>query len=211
MGSSDNADVGKSLDAIIADRRKEQAKTLSGRTANESGARNTRFREKKAAIADRSVATGRAKRAAAARARRGLALDKKPSALEVEKEVYRQSRKTAASKKASENKATKGRLPPNSSLREKKGKKKTNDQPGAIVGKKIQAKQIDAAIKGMELAGCPVPKGFELHMQLKPVSTNEKRKGKESNANNKSTNNKAGSQKIGGRRKIGGRGRGRNN
>ena len=155
------------------------------------------------------MATGRAKRAAAARARRGLALDKKPSALEVEKEVYRQSRKTAASKKASENKATKGRLPPNSLLREKKGKKKTNDQPGAIDGKKIQAKQIDAAIKGMELAGCPVPKGFELHMQLKPVSTNEKRKGKESNANNKNTNNKAGSQKIGGRPKIGGRGRGR--
>ena len=128
-------------------------------------------------MADRSIATGRAKRQAASRARRGLAVDKKPSAMEVEKEVYRQSRKTAASKKASEKKAANGRLPPNSSLRDKKIKKATK-------------KQVQAAIKGMELAGCPVPKGFELFLEFSPEATKEKPKGKQTNANNNSNNKK---------------------
>mmetsp|Transcript_20465 Transcript_20465/g.50873 ORF Transcript_20465/g.50873 Transcript_20465/m.50873 type:complete len:217 (+) Transcript_20465:146-796(+) len=175
MGTSDGGDVGKSLDDIIADRRKEQAKAASGKSTKETGGRKAR--EKKTAMADRSVATGRAKRQAAARARRGLAADKKPSAMEVEKEVYRQSRKTAASKKASEKKAANGRLPPNSSLRDKKIKKATK-------------KQLQAAIKGMELAGCPVPKGFDLFMEFSPEATKEKPKGKQPNANNNSSNKK---------------------
>lgn len=209
MGTSGSSpDFGKSLDDIIADRRKEQAKAASGKSTKESGARSTRAKEKKSAMADRSVATGRAKRAAASRARRGLVADKKPSAMEVEKEVYRQSRKTAAAKKASEKKAANGRLPPNSSLRDKRTKKATK-------------KQMQAAIKGMELAGCPVPAGFQLSMEFAPEAVKEK-KGKQTNANNKknannnaknNTNNKKGNnnsntksnanQKTGGRRKSG--------
>jgi len=175
MGTSDGGDVGKSLDDIIADRRKEQAKAASGKSTKETGGRKAR--EKKTAMADRSIATGRAKRQAASRARRGLAVDKKPSAMEVEKEVYRQSRKTAASKMASEKKAANGRLPPNSSLRDKKTKKATK-------------KQVQAAIKGLELAGCPVPKGFKLFLEFSPEATKEKPKGKQTNANNNSNNKK---------------------
>lgn len=211
IGSSDNGDVGRSLDDIIADRRKEQARAVSGRPSKDKQSGTRAAKEKKAALADRSIATGRAKRAAATRARRGLG-DKKASAVEIEKEVYRQSRKTAAAKKASEKKTTNGRVPPNSSLREKKNakaKKNSNDPPGALVGKMPQAKQVKAAIQGMELAGCPVPKGFQLVMQFSPVAANGKGKGKQSNANsnNNKNNNNTGNQKAGGRRKSGGRGR----
>ncbi len=144
-------------------------------------------------MADRSIATGRAKRAAANRARRGLAAENKPSAMEVEKEVYRQARKTAVSKKAAEKKATNGRLAPNSSLREKKKIKRPSK------------KQLQAATKGMELAGCPVPAGFELFMEFSQEIAKEK-KGKQTNANNKKNNNNTKSnanQKTGGRRKSG--------
>ena len=161
------------------------------------------------------MATGRAKRAAANRARRGLSNngDKKPTAMEVEKEVYRQSRKTATSKKQAEKKASSGRVAPNSTLRDKKknknaNAKKTNnnDPPGALVGKIPNAKQIQAAIDGMKAARCPVPKGYQLVMQFAPIPTQQNGKGKQQNANKNNNSNK--NQKTGGRRQSG---RGRNN
>lgn len=196
--------VSHNKDDMIADRRKEQAKAATGRKdSGKAGARNAKTKDKKDAITDRSVATGRAKRAAAARARRGLSNDKKPSAMEVEKEVYRQARKTVASKKRAEKKATNGRLPANSSLRDKKAaKQKASDPPGALVGKKPKQKQIKAAIQGMAAAGCPMPQGFQLVMQFSPKVVQEKAKGKKPNANNTKTNN---NQKNTGGRK-GGRG-----
>jgi len=200
LGSSGDGALGKSLDDMIADRRKEQAKAATGRKdAGKAGARNAKTKDKKEAITDRSIATGRAKRAAAARARRGLSNDKKPSAMEVEKEVYRQARKTAASKKRAEKKATNGRLPANSSLRDKKAAKpKTVQKP--------KQKQIKAALQGMELAGCPMPQGFQLVMQFTPMVVEEKAKGKKPNANNNKANNKTNNnQKNTGGRK-GGRG-----
>merc|ERR1711865_592331 len=47
---------------------------------------------KKKEVVDRSVATQRAKRSAATRARRGLSTTKQPSAKELEREHYRQAR-----------------------------------------------------------------------------------------------------------------------
>jgi len=234
MGSSDNSGMGKSLDDIISDRRKEQAKASSGRSVKDGkAATNTRnnAKEKKKAVADRSVATGRAKRAAAQRARRGLsdAGDKKPSAMEVEKEVYRQSRRSNAAKKTADKKASNGRLPPNSSLREKKNgrntAKKTNnkqndsDPPGVLFGRMPKGIQMKAAVQGMYDAGCPVPEGFQLVMQFAPKEPKEntgKGKGNQSNnnnnrnnnsnnRNNSNNNNNNGNQKSGGRRN--GRGR----
>jgi hypothetical protein len=79
---------------MIKERRKEQVKPKP---------------LKKASNADRSIATGRAKRDVAAKARRGLAQDKKPNAMDVERETYRQARKTDNAKKAREKKATGGR------------------------------------------------------------------------------------------------------
>ncbi len=42
--------------------------------------------------------------------KRGLKQDKKPNAMEVEREVYRQSRTTGAAKKRNERKAAAGRI-----------------------------------------------------------------------------------------------------
>ncbi len=206
-------DKNSDTDDIIADRRKEQSKALSGK--KDPPAKKSTRAAKKTAIADRSVATGRAKRAAAARARRGLTETKKPSAMEVEKEVYRQSRKTAAAKKASEKKATKGRVPPNSSLREKNNPKKpSNDPSGTLVGRMPQQKQIKAAIQGMEIAGCPMPAGYQLVMQFAPMpATKNNKKGKATNTKNNTNNNtkkkatNTNTKNANTGRKTGGRGR----
>ena len=197
-------------DDIIADRRKEQAKSGKAKT-------RTSARDKKNAIADRSVATGRAKRAAATRARRSLSsnnADKKPSAIEVEKEVYRQKRKTAVAKKKAESKATNGRLPPNSTLRDKKNTKKSsknnnsgkgndNDAPGVLFGRLPKQNQIKAAIRGMEESGCPVPDGFQLIMQFAPIEEKGKGKGKGKQPNANTNSKRNANQKNGSRRKGG--------
>jgi len=172
MGTSGGTDpaMGKSLDEMIADRRKEQLK------ASKRG-------PKKTSTADRSIATGRAKREAAMKAKRGMTQEKKPSAMEVEREVYRQSRKSAVSKKKAEKKATGGRMAPNSSLRDTKpkkgdaGKKQAPKVPptgaaAAVMGGRAPSKkQVEAAIKGMESIGQPVPQGHQLVLTFVPIIT----------------------------------------
>mmetsp|Transcript_16265 Transcript_16265/g.37464 ORF Transcript_16265/g.37464 Transcript_16265/m.37464 type:complete len:227 (+) Transcript_16265:134-814(+) len=203
IGSSGNDEgMGKSLDDIIADRRKEQAKASTGKNTKKNSNSKTDAKAKKTAVADRSIATGRAKRAAANRARRGLSgtnnnnnadnntngKKAKPSAMEVEKEVYRQARKTADSKKKAEQKKTQGRLPPNSSLRSKKNNKtkagaNANDPPGIVTGMQPSQKQIKAALKGMETAGCPIPNGYQIMVQfIPPAAAPAPAKGKGSQA-----------------------------
>lgn len=203
MGSSGTSDgMGKSLDEMIADRRKEQAKASSGRNVKKNGSNNNAdTKNKKQAVADRSIATGRAKRAAAIKARRGMANDSKPSAMEVEKEVYRQSRKSADSKKRAEQKKSNGRLPPNSSLRSSKKDRanKTNnsnangavstDLTGVLTGKQPRVSQIKAAIRGMEDSGCPVPPGYVLMMQFVPAAKQTPGKGRGSGKQTNNNNN----------------------
>jgi hypothetical protein len=155
---------------MIADRRKDQQKT-------------SKRAPKKVSNADRSIATGKAKRDAAMKARRGMTQEKKPSTMEVEREVYRQSRKTATAKKNAEKKASGGRLPPNSSLRDSKAKqggpggKKPGaaSAPAAIFGGRTPSKkQIEAAIKGMESIGQPCPPGHSVLITFIPVVTDPK-------------------------------------
>lgn len=152
---------------MIADRRKDQVKASKGR-----GGKST-----KPSNADRSVATGKAKRDATLRARRGMSQSNKPSPMEVEKEVYRQSRKTAVAKKNSEKKASGGRLPPNSSLREKNnksvGKKKSPPQDAstiAVFGVKTPSKKaVEAAVAGMKSAGIQIPVGHMVSITFVPI------------------------------------------
>lgn len=155
-------------DEMIADRRKDQQK------AAKKG-------PKKASTADRSIATGRAKRDAAMKARRGLTQETKPSAMDVDREIYRQSRKTAVAKKNAEKKASGGRLPPNSSLRDTKAKKggaafaggkkapPTGAAASVMGGRTPSKKQVEAAIKGMADIGQPVPAGHQLLLTFVPV------------------------------------------
>jgi hypothetical protein len=154
---------------MIADRRKDQQKNAKKGTTNQ------------ASTVDRSIATGRAKRDAAAKARRGITQQKKPSPMEVDREVYRQSRKTAVAKKTAEKKASGGRLPPNSSLRDNKAKNKpaggknfppqppTGAAASVIGGRTPSKKQVEAAIKAMADIGQPVPEGHQLVLTFVPV------------------------------------------
>jgi hypothetical protein len=123
---------------MIENRRKDQVKSK-------------RAPPKKSSNSDRSIATGRAKREAATKARRGITQDKKPSAVEIEREVYRQTRKTATAKKKTQKKATGGRLAPDSSLRSKKKKPAKESAPAAVFGGRVPPKKaVEAAVKGME-------------------------------------------------------------
>jgi hypothetical protein len=159
---------------MIADRRKEQVKSAKKTTP------------KKTATVDRSVATGRAKRNAAVNARRGMTQQKKPSAMEVDREVYRQSRKTAVAKKNDDKKAYGGRLPPNSSVRDVKkkggpagggGKKPfgaaapTGAAASVMGGRTPSKKQVEAAIQAMANIGQPIPPGHQLVLTFVPVVT----------------------------------------
>ena len=205
---------------MIADRRKEQVKASKGRGAAKAG---------KASTADRSVATGRAKREAAMKARRGMADSKKPSPMEVEKEVYRQSRKTASAKKHSERKSTGGRIAPNSSLREKKNSsnkskgqsKKSPPQQHdasavAVFGVKTPSKKaVEAAVAGMKSAGIQIPPGHMVSITFVPVSapaaSKPDPKGKKKNANQKGGGGGAGNGNKGNGKKGTGRGGGSRN
>jgi hypothetical protein len=143
---------------MIKERRKDQQKA-------------SKRAPKKATNSDRSIATGRAKREAAVKANRGLSQTKKPNAMEVEREVYRQSRKTAVAKKNNDKKATTGRIAPDSSLRDKKKKAKKIDPPAAIFGGRTPSKKaVEAAIKGMESAGFRIPEGHQLMMTFIPAA-----------------------------------------
>jgi hypothetical protein len=152
------------LDEIIADRRKEQVKALK--------------QPKKVSTVDRSIATGKAKREAAVKAKRGLSETKKPSAMEVEREVYRQSRRTEVTKAKREQKAAGGKLPPNPILRDRKNKKKGGGggnagapaAPSAIFGGRVPPrKAVEAAVAGMESAGFKIPDGHQVYVAFVPV------------------------------------------
>lgn len=150
-------------DEMIKERRKENVK------ASKKG-------PKKPSNTDRTIATGRAKREAAVKARRGLSESKKPNAMDVEREVYRQSRKTEASKRRAEKKASGGRLPPDASGRSEKKKKGKGgaEAPVAIFGGRTPSrKAVEAAIKGMEGAGFKVPQGHQVMMTFVPVATTQ--------------------------------------
>lgn len=161
VGSGDPS-MGKSLDEMIQDRRKTQTQ-------------ESKRGPKKPSAVDRSVASGRAKREAALKERRGLSQTKKATPMAIENEVKRQTQKTAIEKKNKEKKATGGRIAPDSTARniKKKDKKGKKDPPAtAILGIKAPSrKAIEAAIKGMEDAGCKPPAGHQVVISFVPFPT----------------------------------------
>jgi hypothetical protein len=142
-------------DQIIADRRKEQQQ-LSKRGP------------KKVGTADRAVATGRAKRDAAANARRGITETKKPDPMAVEREVYRQSRQTEAAKEKRETKATGGRIAPNSTSRRNRKKKDASQGGTAPVFQAPSKKVVAAAVVAMKNEGYVVPQGMQVVINIVP-------------------------------------------
>lgn len=185
---------------MIKDRRNEQVK-------------DTKRAPKKATTADRAAGGARAKRAAATAARRGMADTNKPNAMEVEKEVYRQSRRTTATKERQVQKASGGRLPPKAKPRNER--KKDAVTPAVFGGRTPSKKAIEAAVHGMESSGFKVPQGMQVIITFVPApeppgrkpaakKTPPARGGKKPAANQ--NRGGGGNQNQGGRGGAGGRG-----
>ena len=149
---------------MIRDRRVEQVK-------------ETKRAPKKATTVDKAAGAGRAKRSAATAARRGMTNTSKPSPMEVEKEVYRQSRRTATTKEKQVQKSAAGRLPPKAKPKNerkkdapKKNAPKQNAAAPAIFGGRTPSrKAIEAAVNGMETGGFKVPKGMQVIITFVPA------------------------------------------
>lgn len=129
---------------MIKDRRKKQTK------ANPA--------PKKISKTDRSIATSRAKRDAAIKAKRGISKTKKADNMQIEQEVKRQAHKTAAAKKRSEKKVPAGRRKANQTQKKAtpKNKRKDGNPPAAdaVFGGRVPSKKaIEAAVKGMKGKG----------------------------------------------------------
>jgi hypothetical protein len=136
------------------------------------------------------------------KAKRGLTQEKKPSPQDVEREVYRQARKTEVAKKSNEAKATGGRVPPNPASRDNKNKrggaggKATGAQtapPAAFGVKTPSRKAFEAAMRGMESEGIKIPDGHQLVMTFVPVMVAPDKpdpKGKKGAAPGNTNNNK---------------------
>lgn len=200
VGDSNAIGAERSLDDMIADRRKAQAKTSTGRrggttttSSNRSTATNThatrkqQHPNKKKEVVDRSVATQRAKRSAATRARRGLSTTKQPSAKELEREHYRQARTGSNTNTTTTTTRTKNKKKQQQQQQQSKkgGKGLSNNNnnnnshnttttttavaDGNIsLGRVPSKKQLKAAAKGMAEAGCPIPEGYSLTIQFIP-------------------------------------------
>jgi hypothetical protein len=109
--------------------------------------------------------------------KRGLKQDKKPNAMEVEREVYHQSHTTDAAKKRNERKATAGKISQDSLLSSKKSaekKKATKEPPAAILGGRAPPKKaIQAAIQEMESTGYNDPSGHQVMMTFVPTAVSD--------------------------------------
>jgi hypothetical protein len=172
---------------MIQDRRKDQQQ-------------ESRRGPKKVSTSDRSIATGRAKRTAAVNARRGMTESKKPQAMEIEREVYRQSRTTQKTKENQQQKATGGRLAPNASAN-RRAKKEAPIAAAKGANRRPPSKKIvQVGIKAMKTAGYEVPEGQKLVISLAPTvavpAKNNQQKNsaaaaaKDSNNSNNNNNNR---------------------
>jgi hypothetical protein len=177
---------------MIQDRRKDQQQ-------------ESRRGPKKVSTSDRSIATGRAKRTAAVNARRGMTESKKPQAMEIEREVYRQSRTTQKTKENQQQKATGGRLAPNASAN-RRAKKEAPIAAAKGANRRPPSKKIvQVGIKAMKTAGYEVPEGQKLVISLAPtVAVPAKNNQQKNSAAAKDSNNSNNNNNNRGRRGAGG-------
>mmetsp|Transcript_23879 Transcript_23879/g.39477 ORF Transcript_23879/g.39477 Transcript_23879/m.39477 type:complete len:280 (-) Transcript_23879:996-1835(-) len=154
----------------------------------------------KASTADKTVAKGRAKRQAAANNRRGLAPTKKPSAMDIEKEVYRQTRRSTSSTKKQATQPgrkprtqadlkTKARQEKKKAGAKKGGKKQQDEQhlPPTWIGgtrRPPSKKAVAAAVDAMTDSGFKVPRGMQMVISFAPAPNQDPTIGQRQNNNN---------------------------
>lgn len=133
----------------------------------------------KPTAADRAMGRQRATRTATVNARRGIQTSNKPSAMEIEREVYRQSR---MNKPATKSVTTPSRRNPKDSAAQVKARKQKKEQQKAgkpahrvvpvSVGrvKHPSQKAIVAAVEAMSSKGFNVPKGMQMVISFAPAA-----------------------------------------
>jgi len=164
---------------MIQDRRKTQMK--ENRTS------------KKMSQSDRSIATSRAKRDAAIKAKRGISKTKKPNDMQIDKEVKRQAKKAVTAKKRSQKKPPFGRAKASKPIQKKKVKDSNSPTADAVFGGRVPSKKaIEAAVKGMKAAGFNVPPGHQVVMTFIPSGQSESTKTQSSQVKNKGKKTRGG-------------------
>jgi len=175
-------------DELMASRRKEQLQ------ASRRGGRD------RVSAADKAVASGRAKRAAAANARRNLTTTKKATKMEVDKEIKTEAARSAKTKQAQEKKKAGGRVAAVGSRRQRSANKAANGavRKAAPVGKNqnqqgtnkqmqqvstknavVQVNQkppskkaVNAAMQAFKANGFNIPKGSQLVIRFETPANN---------------------------------------
>lgn len=177
-----------SLDDVIAKRRKDTM------TATRRGGRT------RVSTADRTVAGGRAKRTAAVNARRNMTPTKKPTKMEIEKEVKTQSARTQRTKANQDKKKAGGRVAATGGRTRRADARaagRTAKQPAQqtrvkqaavqlVQGKPPSKKAVNAAVQAFKANGFNIPQGTQMVIRFEgpAASTNN-------NNNNNSPRNAA--------------------
>lgn len=175
-----------------------------------------------ATVADRQVAKGKAKRAAAANARRGLATTAQPSAQEIEKEVYRQTRRaTSSTKKQHDQQIQKGRKPRSQADIKTKARNEKKMDPKKQIDNSIpptwiggtrrppSKKAVTAAVEAMQKSGFKVPKGMQMVISFAPAPNHDPTVNNDFGNSKKPNNNNNAKKPNNSNNKGGGGGRGR--
>lgn len=174
-GGGGQSGMNMSLDDVIASRRKETV------AASRRGGRT------RVSTADRTVASGRAKRAAAVNARRNLTTTKKPTKMEIEKEVKTQNARTQKAKANQEKKKAGGRVAATggrtrrAAAREAghrrataaKNVKQTKTKQAAVQigqGRPPSKKAVNAAVQAFKANGFQIPQGTQMVIRFESAS-----------------------------------------
>jgi hypothetical protein len=212
-------------DDMIKSRRKEQ-----GRPPRRAAASRRRGNTK-ATSSDRAVGTGKAKRDALVNFRRGRTTTNKPTPMDIEREVYRQTRKTAKQQQQQQQFSNKKKDIPNKSgarpakrvadqkvkakmAKQRKQQAKGKQQQGkSAVPAGPSKKAVKAAVNAMSEKGFSIPSGMQMVISFAPAPNDSKKGGGKNKGGSKQQPQQSGGgkkQQQSGKGKSGGGGR-RNN
>mmetsp|Transcript_39111 Transcript_39111/g.44601 ORF Transcript_39111/g.44601 Transcript_39111/m.44601 type:complete len:256 (+) Transcript_39111:129-896(+) len=192
--------------------------------------RNRPARNAKTSTVDRSMARGRASRQAATMARRGLSDNKRPSQMEVRREVSRQARRPTTERKppgpgrrAKPSGVVKAKekqdIKRKQDARKRSSSREDNVIPPAWIGgtrRPPSKKAVTAAVEAMTDAGFKVPRGMQMVISFAPAPNSDPTKDDSRRSSNRDRGDRdrdRGGRDRGDRdrgdRDRGGRGRGR--
>jgi hypothetical protein len=175
----------------------------------------------KPTAADKAMGRQRATRTATVNARRGIQTSNKPSAMEIEREVYRQSRMSTPATKST---TTPSRRNQKDSAAQVKARKQKKEQqkagkpaqrviPVSVGGPKRAPSQkaIVAAVEAMSSKGFNVPKGMQMVISFAPAAAPAPAPQKKPEPQKKTGPNQQGGNANKGKQNIRNKGSGRRN